>query len=398
MSRRGPGDGSVRRREDGRWEGRVSEGYGPDGRRRVRSVYAATRREAQERVRELLARRPLARGAAEHGTVGELLDRYLAHDARARLRPATVAGLESADRTWIRPHLGRRVLGRLQARDLEAWLGNLRAAGASPRTQLAAYQALSAACQWAVRRGELGASPLAGVARPRVERAERRTWTVDDARRALAAVEGDRLEALLVLLLATGLRIGEALALRWSEVDLEAGRLRVVRSETEVGGELVEGGPKTAAGRRAVALAPSTVAALRAHRARQVLEDAQLGDDAQARAQAEGRVFRGPRGGPLRARTLRARWWLPLLERTGLPAISFHELRHTSATLLLEAGVHPRVVQERLGHSSVAITLDLYSHVAPHLQDAAAAALEDALGPSTALPLRPRREPRSGTE
>lgn len=383
MSRRGPGDGSIRRRADGRWEGRVSEGYGPDGRRRVRSVYGATRREAQDRLRELLAARPQAKGAAEHSPVGLLLDRYLEHEVRRRCRASTVAAVESAVRTWIRPHLGTRVLGRLTARDLESWLANLRAAGASPRTQLAAYQALSGACRWAVKRGELGVSPLAGVARPRVPRPQRRTWTREEARRVLAAAAGDRLEALLSLLLSTGLRIGEALALRWADVDLQAGRLRVVRAETEVSGRLVEGEPKTAAGRRSVALSASTVAALRAHRARQALEEAELSDDALATARAEGRVFRSERGGPLRSRNLRTRWWAPLLERAGVPALSFHELRHTSATLLLEAGIHPRVVQERLGHSSVAVTLDLYSHVAPDLQAEAAAALEDALGPAT---------------
>ena len=171
------------------------------------------------------------------------------------------------------------------------------------------------------------------------------------------------------------MRQDELLGLGWEDVDLEAGAVRVRRTLT-----LARGGPrltepKTRKTRRCIRVTESAVEALERHRERQ---EAERGAPNASWASQE-LVFRTRRGTPIRRDTLHAKYWKPLLGRAGLPDVRFHDLRHTCATLLLTKGVHPKIVSELLGHSSVAITLDTYSHVIPGLGDAAAAAMEDAL-------------------
>ena len=191
----------------------------------------------------------------------------------------------------------------------------------------------------------------------------------------LEASRGNRLEALYVLAITTGMRQGEILGLRWEDVDLEEGVVRVRRTLT-----LAKGGPrltepKTRGSRRSIRLTASAVEALESLRERQQTERAARNGSWADR----DLVFRTRRGTPIRRDNLHAKHWNPLLRRAGLPDIRFHDLRHTCATLLLTKGVHPKIVSEILGHSSVAITLDTYSHVIPGLGEAAALAMEDAL-------------------
>ena len=178
---------------------------------------------------------------------------------------------------------------------------------------------------------------------------------------------GDRMHALWVLLATTGMRRGEALGVRWSDVDLDAGRLRVVQTITQVRSKVSVGEPKTSSGRRSIALDDGTVAVLRAHRKLMLEERLLVGPD----FTDSGLVFHYPDGSCLRPDAVSAQF-LRRVERHGLPRLTLHGLRHTWATLALEQGIHPRVVQERLGHSTIAITLGIYSHVSPTLHDEAA--------------------------
>lgn len=178
----------------------------------------------------------------------------------------------------------------------------------------------------------------------------------------------DRLNALWVLLATTGMRRGETLGVRWSDIDLDAGRLRVVQTITQVRSKVAIGEPKTAKGRRSISLDDGTVAVLRAHRKLMLEERLLVGPD----FNDEGLVFHYPDGACLRPDAVSAQF-LRRVNRYGLTRLTLHGLRHTWATLALEQGVHPRVVQERLGHSTIAITLGIYSHVAPTLHDEAAA-------------------------
>jgi integrase len=194
-------------------------------------------------------------------------------------------------------------------------------------------------------------------------------------RRLLAAASGDRIEALYVLAVTAGLRQGELLALRWSEVDLDAGYLRVVASLGRARGTgLVVTDPKTARSRRRVELGATAVECLRRHRAAQSAERLAAGP----LWRHEDLVLASRVGSYLHASDVYESF-RGLLDRAGLRRIRFHDLRHTAATLMLVGGVHPKVASEMLGHSTVAITLDLYSHVTPTLQREAAKAIEAAL-------------------
>jgi integrase len=200
--------------------------------------------------------------------------------------------------------------------------------------------------------------------------AEARTF-LDAAREA-----EDRFEALYVLAITTGLRRGELLGIRWDDADLDRGTLRVGRALVREGGRYVVGETKTKRGRRRVNLTPRTVAALKAHRKRQLEQRVRLA----SLYEDHGLIFASEKGMPLNPENLVKRSFKPLLKRAGLPEIRFHDLRHTCATLLLSRGVHPKIVQELLGHATIAMTLDTYSHYLPSMGDQASGAMGDAFG------------------
>jgi integrase len=189
---------------------------------------------------------------------------------------------------------------------------------------------------------------------------------------ATASAGVDRLHPLWVLLATTGMRRGEAVGLRWSDVDLDAGRLRVVQTIIQVRSKVTIGEPKTARGRRPIALDAGTVAVLREHRRRSIEQRMLVGPD----FEDQGLVFHQPDGSCLKPDAVSAAF-IRRVKKAGLPPLTLKGLRHTWATLALERGIHPRVVQERLGHSTIAITLGIYSHVAPTLHDEAAQLIAD---------------------
>jgi integrase len=199
--------------------------------------------------------------------------------------------------------------------------------------------------------------------------------SAEEVRRLLAAATDDRLEALWVLAVHTGMRQGELLALKWTDVDLEAGKIRVRRTLTRESGHYTLGEPKTKKSRRTVKLTGAATEVLRSHLSRQMADMDQLGD----LYRDQGLVFTTDSGAPLNPSNVRNRNLRRLTRKAELPEIRFHDLRHTCATLLLSRNVHQKIVQEMLGHSTVAITLDTYSHVLPGMGDQAATAMEDAL-------------------
>jgi integrase len=191
----------------------------------------------------------------------------------------------------------------------------------------------------------------------------------------LAAAFGDRLETLYVLGIHSGLRQGELLRLKWEDVDLEAGTSQVRRTLATTKDGPVLTAPKIKGSRRTVKLTRSAVNTLRSHLERQMAEI----DRAGSLWQENGLVFASEDGEPLDRRYLTSRRFKALQKRAGLPELRFHDLRHTSATLLLSKNVNPKIVSEMLGHAIIAITLDTYSHVLPKMRDQAAAAMENAL-------------------
>jgi integrase len=302
---------------------------------------------------------------------------------RASLRPSTWNSYKDVLEGRVVPRLGALRLGKLtptHVADLTVDLtkrgsrDSRRGPGLSARSVRYTLVVLTRVLNDAVKRGLIPRNPAEHVDRPRVPDKEMEWWSVDEARTFLDYTTGDRLEALWTLLLTTGLRRGEALGLRWDDIDFDAGRLAIRRTLVSVGYQVRWSEPKTAASRRVVALDVGTVTALRAHRARQLEERLAIGrgylDD--------GLVFADVAGETLHPDGVTQRFDR-LVRDAGVRRIRLHDTRHTAATLMLEQGVPLKVVTERLGHSSTRITADLYQHATEHMQDDAAAKLGAAL-------------------
>jgi integrase len=234
----------------------------------------------------------------------------------------------------------------------------------------------------AVRSGMLVRNPALYATPPTPRRNELQTWTASELRQFLDSVEGDRLAATWRLAALTGMRRGEVLGLRWLDLDLDNGWLAVRQTLVVVDNQPRFSQPKTARGRRRIALDQGTLSAFRRHRKTQAAERLATGPA----WSANDLVFTFQDGRPLHPEYVR-RLFDRQIHRIGLPRIRFHDLRHTHATLALQAGVHPKVVSERLGHTTVAMTLDIYSHAIPALQRDAASTVADLISGAAAVEL-----------
>jgi integrase len=340
------------------------------------TVYGPTQAEVRSKLKELRER--LDAGAPVKDTTMSLAawleDWSLKALPASDRKQATIDLYATIARKHLVPVLGRRPLDRIRPSDVEALIVTKREAGLAPSTVRTIYTVLRAALDIAVRDGLLSRNPAAAVKRPTVERRDAAYLTVDDAHRLLEAVRGERLEPLFRLMLATGLRRGEALALHWSDVDLDGGTLRVRWTLTRTSKGLQLGEPKTDKSRRTVPIPRSAVEVLRAHRIQQAAEQLAAGEA----WRDSDLVFTTEVGTPLEPRNVLRRFET-LAQRAGLRDVHLHTLRHSTASFLLAAGTHTKVVQEHLGHSSYAITADIYSHVAPAQRREAADRLDEAL-------------------
>jgi integrase len=369
---RGHNEGSIYQRQDGRWAASLHLGYA-NGRRVRKSFYSKTRREVQERLTKALRETQLGQAARsdDRETTAAYLSRWLDTSARQRVRPRTLHGYRQIVDNHLVPALGRIQLAKLAPSDLQAMLNAKSIAGASPQTVRNIHAVLRRAINQAVRWQLVSSNVASMVDLPRAERHEVPALSPTGARAVLDAVRGDRLEGLVTLTLLSGLRQGEALGLRWQDLDLEAGTLSVRHALQRLDGrtELVE--PKTTRSRRNLPLSPALVAALREHRKRQLSERLWAG----SRWQEADYVFTTRIGTPLDGTDTTKRFQA-LLAAAGVPRMRFHDLRHGAASLLLAQGVHPRVVMEQLGHSQISLTMNTYSHVVPELQREAVTKLD----------------------
>jgi integrase len=360
--RRGQGEGSIYRRPDGRWVAVLDLGW-RDGKRTRKYLYGRTHEQvARKLARALTQHQHSHQFANEQLTVEQFLARWL-QAKQGTIRPGTWTRYAALVRLHVNPKLGKRRLARLKPEQLQQCYSELQTSR-SPATVLKIHRMLHSAFKLAVRWGAMPHNTTELVIAPAVQRHEFNTLTAEQARSFLKAAQGDRLEALYVLAITTGMRQGELLGLRWQDVDLERHRLRLVRQL------------KNRQSRRAVLLPELAATALADHRARQAAERQQQGP----RWEEHDLVFPNLVGRPLKPGNLRQRSFFPLLARAGLPRIRFHDLRHSCATLLLSEGIHPKIVSDLLGHSQIAITLDLYSHVTATMQAVAAEAMGRLLG------------------
>lgn len=374
MKRRSRGDGSVYPRADGKWAGALDLGSG-SGRRRRKVVYGNSRSEVQAKLRAV--QRTLDAGLQvlpERLTVGRFLDSWLSETVRPSVRPKTYVGYEQIVRVHLGPAIGHLRLAALDPRDVQAMLNAKRASGLSPRTVQSIRAVLRTALNRAVKWGLLSRNVAALTDGPHVEHRQLTVFTPVEARRFVDAVGADRDGPLYITALGLGLRQGEALALRWADIDFDLRTVSVARSLSRASGhaEFVE--PKTARSARSVALPAFVAATLREHRKRQlglrVMQGPRWSDQGLVFSTSTGTAMDGPNVTKRFKRVLSA---------LGFEPMRFHDLRHSFASLQLALGVDARVVMETLGHSDIRLTLNTYTHVIPELQHDAAGRLDGML-------------------
>jgi integrase len=315
--------------------------------------------------------------ASEDLALGAFLEAWLTDVVRLSVRPRTYASYRYVVGLHLAPGLGHHRVAALSPADVQAFLNAKSASGLSPRTVAYLRGVLRQALGHAERM-DLVSRNVARLARPpRIPRRPVSPLSVEQARTFLAAIRGDRLEALYLVALGVGLRQGEILGLRWSDVDLDAGTLTVRHALARIEGELALVEPKSATSRRVVPLPACVREALIAHRVRQAQESLPLRPDP-GDIFAE-LVFTTTLGTPLDGISVTRRFQR-IVVAAGLPRQRFHDLRHACASLLLAQGVPARVVMETLGHSEISLTLNTYSHVLPSLGREAAARMDALLG------------------
>ena len=356
------------------WGYIIELGLAPDGtRQQVWRSGFQTRREATAAMHdEVEQRRSGAYVEPSKVTVGQFLaDQWL--PGLVKIRPSTLRSYHSHVELYLVPGLGRIRLRELTTPLVNTFYAGLRSGAGqrgrhlSPNTirrvHATLHSALAAAHRWRL----IQVNPATGAELPAGRRSDMTVWTADQLRAFLEASTDDPLAVLYSLIAHTGLRRGEAVGLRWADVDLAGASISVSHQLVDVGYAVVSGAPKTKRGDRRIALDPGTAAGLSAHRRRQVERALAVGlPDA-----ATGYVFAREDGSPYHPDFV-TKHFNVLVARAGVPRIRLHDLRHTHATLGLAAGIHAKIMAERLGHSSVMLTLDTYSHVTPAMDHAAA--------------------------
>lgn len=378
MAKRANGQGTVYKRADGRWEGRVSYTDPDTGKPRRQAVYGKTQRAAlaeMKKIRDRLDAGQPARDASV--TLAAFLARWRATTLAVSDRAATTRELYAS---LARKHLegapiGAVALDKLRPYHVEAMILAQREAGLADSTVRSIYGVLRLALDVAVRDSLLARNPAAQVQRPGLKRQEARYLGGDEVTKLLAAARSSRYWPALVLIAGTGIRRGEACGLAWDAVDLDAGTMRIASTVSRVGGELVTAEPKTERSRRMVPLSPALVKLLKAHRTEQAAEQLRAGDQ----WQASGVVFATEFGGPVDPRNL-LRVVQVAADTAKLEGVGTHTLRHAAAVGWLESGVHIKAVADLLGHGSIAVTGDIYGHTSDDTARAAVDGLTSRLG------------------
>jgi integrase len=365
----------ITKRKDGLFQGMYTA-QTPDGPKRK---YIYGRRYADVKRKLAEATGDAAKGIHfddENQTVAQYLERWLEDSAKGDLGHRAYHNYKLQIRRHISPAFGRLKLSKLTAAHIQSLYAAKLRVGLKPSSVRYIHAVLHRALEQAVRFDLIPFNPASKVDPPKIRQEEITPLDAEQSRRFLHSARGDRFEALYVLSLTTGLRMGEALGLRWSDVDLDAGTLRVSRQVQRMreGGGLVFSEPKNAS-RRTLELPQRAVEALRSHRKAQAEEKLRAADYADSEL-----VFATGKGTPIDAQNIINRFFKPLLKRAELPDMRWHDLRHTYATLLLARGTHPTYVQKSLGHASVQLTLDRYSHWMPSMGRNTAEGIDEALG------------------
>ena len=365
--------GWIRRADSGRYQARYRT---PGG--RTRSKTFDRRKNADKWLRrelDLIDRGGWIDPDAGTMTVEEWADRWMA--TRLHIRDSTRERDETYLRSLVLPHFGTRRLRDVTRHDIQDWIGELAEEGYAPATIQLAYGLVSMALNAAVDDALIQRTPCAGVNLPKRIETEKRFLSVEELHH-LADTIDQRHRTLVLTAGYTGARFGELAALQPRDLDLGRRRVTITRSLAEVRGVITETEPKTAASKRSITLPQAVVDDLAAH----------LDQHATGRTD---RVFTAPQGGPLRRRSFRKRFWLPAVDASVGQPMRFHDLRHTNAALLIAANTHPKLLQSRLGHTSIKTTLDIYGHLYEPLDEIAADRLEQLIADAIAHRTRAER-------
>lgn len=372
--RRGHGEGSIYQRADGRWVAVIDLGY-VGGKRKRQTFYRKTRKEAAAKLNEELAN--LRKGgivASSDTTVESFLRMWLEETVQGHKAPRTVESYTSTIQQHIIPELGRYRIGKLDQSHVQTMLNSKKASGLSARTVAYIRAILRAALNDAMQRGIVVRNVAAFSKPPRGEKRDAQPFTIEEVRRFFASIADDRFEAAYVIAGTLGLRRGEVLGLRWLDIDEQGGTLTVRQQVQRVEGKDQIQPLKTKRSIRTLPLTTNVREALDRRMQHQAEERMLAGD----RWQESGLVFTSTVGTIMNPGNFYNRY-RQALDRAGLPPHTFHDLRHTASTLLVRQGVHPRVAMEILGHSQIAVTMDVYSHVVGDSMRDAMASIEGAL-------------------
>ena len=368
--------GSVRKRGNQSWRLTIV-GRDKNGNRKRKCVTVrGTRSEAQRQLREML--QPGDKGTSTGGatiTVGKFLEQWLHDYAEINTSPVTTEGYRHKIRCHVLPKIGHVPLDQLTPQHVIGIYVGIQEDGLSRRTALHVHRILHGALNHAVKWAILTQNVCDAVDPPRPLQKQMAALDTVEVGQLLQAAEESPYRHIIFLAIYTGLRRGELLGLHWADVDLKHQTISVSRSVHRLVGQgLIVTEPKTRRSRRLVTLPPTAVKVLAALKTERMDQCVDLG----ANWSENNYVFCHPNGGPLSPDTV-THAFNRLVKRTEIPHVRFHDLRHTHATLMLKQGVNPKIVCERLGHSSVTITMDTYSHVLPGMQEQAALAFEAGL-------------------
>lgn len=377
--RRANGEGNIRKRKDGRWEGRYTAGRDPETEKTIyKNVLGKTQAEVKEKLKRAIEENAgLDIVKAGQYTVGQWMDVWFENYAKIKVRPSSHQTYRGYIDNHIKPNIGSVPLSKLSSLDLQKFYKKLLSGGRverieskkqpkglSAKTVRNINQVISSAMEFAKNQKLIAANPADGCALPKLEHREMKTLPTEQLASFLREAKESGVYELYYIELATGLRRGELLGLKWEDIDLEHGSLRVRRQVSRINGEVVEAPLKTNNSYRSVSIGADAVEILKSQK-RKVNGTSEY-------------VFPSPAGGPISPDSV-LHMLHRVLKRAGLPKVRFHDLRHTFATLALQNGVDIKTVSGMLGHYSAGFTLDTYAHVTTAVQRQAANTMDNVL-------------------
>ena len=369
--KRANGEGNIRKRKDGRWEGRYTAGHDTTGKAIYKNVLGKTQAEVKEKLKRAIEEnKGLDIVKAGQYTLGQWMDVWFENYAKLKVRPSSHQTYKGYINNHIKPHVGSIPLSKLTSLDLQKLYKMLLAEGRidrieakhqpkglSAKTVRNINQIISSALNLAKEQKLISSNPAEACALPKVEHREMKTLPVEQLTSFLREAKETGVYEMYYIELATGLRRGELLGLKWDDIDMANGTIRVQRQVARIDGEIVEAPLKTKNSYRTVSIGDDAIEVLKEQRKK-------VGREIEY-------VFPSPNGGPISPDSV-LNMLHRVLERAGLPKIRFHDLRHTFATLALQNGVDIKTVSGMLGHFSAGFTLDTYAHVTTSAQKEAA--------------------------